>query len=90
MTLDEAKLVLRIDTSEFDAAIQKLIDFAPKYIETATGMEVEQQANHGACQIVTGFLIRLWFLPDEENNTALRRTIDSLLFDIAANRREAQ
>lgn len=79
MTLDEAKLALRIDTNEFDSAIQGLLDYAPSYIEMATGMSIARQAEYGACKIVTGFLVRLWFLPDEESNTTLRRTIDSLL-----------
>lgn len=85
MTLEEAKLILKIDTDEFDAMIQGLIDFAPSFIETATGMSIAQQAEYGACKIVTGFLVRLWFLPDEENNLVLRRTIKSLLIDIAVN-----
>lgn len=84
MTLAEGLQVLRLDAGYNDDLVQSLLDGAPNYIETATGLKIENQGSEPLCQTVTGFLLKLWYFGDKADDVALNRTIDSLLKSIKA------
>lgn len=84
MTLQEGLEILHLDAGANDNTVQALIDSAPSFIETATGMTEEAQADEPLAKTVTGFLIRLWYYGDKSDDVALSRTIDSLLKSIKA------
>ncbi len=60
LTLEKAKLFLRIDTDDEDALIQSLIDSAVAYIEDTTGMAAENQTSP-LVETLQAFLIVNWF-----------------------------
>lgn len=79
MTLYEACNILHVDMSTNDDLINALIDAIPSYIETTTGLAVEDQDKEPLVKTVSGFLLTLWYYADHSDDAALNRTIDSLL-----------
>ena len=79
MTLQEAKDVLRIDTTDNDDLIESLIAALPGYIELTTGLREANQAAEPLVKTVSGFIIMLWYYADHTDDMKLNRTIDSLL-----------
>lgn len=74
-----AKQVLRIDNDFNDEIIAPLVNAIPGYIETTTGMTVEQQETEPLANTVGGFLLQLWYNAEGADAQQLTRTIDSLL-----------
>ena len=64
LTLDKAKLFLRIDTEEEDALIQSLINSAVEYIDTATGMTRDAQETEPLAETLQSYLVMGWYLRD--------------------------
>lgn len=81
MTLEQAKKILRLDTDYEDFRVQALLDAVPIFIEESTGLKIENQANEPLVEVVTRFLIREWYVPD---NPAMPNVINSLLKTIKA------
>lgn len=81
MTLEQAKIILRIDTDEEDFRIQSLLDAVPIFIQEATGLTVDKQADEPLVEVVTRFLICEWYEPD---TPAAPNVINSLLKTIKA------
>ena len=79
MTLQEAKDVLRIDTTDNDDLIESLIAALPGYIELTTGLREANQAAEPPVKTVSGFILMLWYYTDHTDDMKLNRTIDSLL-----------
>ena len=79
MTLEDAKLTLRIDTDDNDDLIESLIDSLPDYIYLTTGMKEEDQSGDPLVETVSGFLIKLWYYGDQADEVRLQRTINNLL-----------
>ena len=79
MTLNNAKLVLRIDTDDNNELIYALLDALPGYIEVATGYPADQQSNEPMIETVSGFIMRQWYYADHADDIKLQRVIDSLL-----------
>lgn len=75
MTLTDAKLVLRIDTSDADNQIQSLIDAIPNYIYDCTGLLPAEQTEEPLVKVLSDFLIIKWYEHDETAD----KTIESLL-----------
>lgn len=81
MTLEQAKIILRIDTDEEDFRIQSLLDAVPIFIQEATGLTVDKQADEPLVEVVTRFLICEWYEPD---TPAAPNVISSLLKTVKA------
>ena len=79
MTLQEAKDVLRIDTTYNDDLITSLLAALPGYIEITTGMKEADQETEPLVKTVSGFILMLWYYSDHADDIKLNRTISSLL-----------
>lgn len=79
MTLEEGLNILHLDAGINDELVQSLLNAIPNYIEVTTGMNIEQQAEEPMINIVSGFLLQLWYFSDKADDVSLNRTIDSLL-----------
>lgn len=75
MTLEEAKLVLRIDTDFTDNQVQMLLDAVPGYIEDCTGLKPADQETEPLCKVLTQYLLIMWY----EHDNYYEKTIESLL-----------
>ena len=89
LTLPDAYNVLHVNPGDNDALISDLCSALPKYIETATGLKVEDQCSDPLCEVVSGFLLLQWYFADHADDQALTRTIDALLKAITVNARSA-
>lgn len=77
--------ILRMDPDEdTEMIVEGLLKAIPSYIETTTGMSIEEQENCALCDTVSGFLLRLWFFPDGSDSEKLQRVVDNLLKTISA------
>lgn len=81
MTIEllEAKEVLRVDNNYNDEIIKSLVEAVPSYIETTTGMTIEQQTEEPLAKTVGGFLIKLWYNAEGTDSYRLQQVIESLL-----------
>ena len=79
MTLSEACNVLHVDEGNNDELINSLLQALPSYIEVATGLTEEQQAQEPLVDTVSGFILTQWYYADHADDQALTRTINSLL-----------
>lgn len=79
ITVADAREWLRLDNSDNDPIIVQLLDGASEYIETATGLNVDQQLNSPLCKTATKFLLSLWYDPTQKDTDRLQRTVDNLL-----------
>lgn len=61
ITLDEAKVWLRVDQNDDDPIITEMIHAVPVYIESATGLTETEQEREPLCKTAAQFLIRLWY-----------------------------
>ena len=83
LTLEKAKLFLRVDGDEENTLIQSLINSAVEYIETATGLDAESQKDVELCDTLQSFLIMQWYNRDGEEQAG-DAVIDSLTKSIKA------
>lgn len=88
MTLEEAKLRLRIDENFDDDRIRALIAAGEAYIEVATGLSPTQQADEPLCMAAMEFLLIHWYAG--EINFYSERALDSLLKSIKAKHSAGQ
>lgn len=80
MDLESAMRTLRLDADpETEQIISELLAAVPGYIESTTGMSTEEQKGCPLCNTVTGFLLRLWYYPEQADSEKLQRVSDSLL-----------
>ena len=81
MRIQDAMNVLRLDNddAETQEIVKSLLNAAPAYIEQATGMPEDNQDDYPICDTVTGFLLRLWYYPENADAERLQRVIDNLL-----------
>lgn len=86
MTVIEAMDTLRLDAGDKETStiVRGLLDAAPGYIKTTTGMSEAQQEEVPLCSTVTGFLLRLWYYPENADSEKLQIVIDNLLKSISA------
>lgn len=85
LSVDDGLNILRMDHDEdTEMIVNGLLKAIPSYIETTTGMSVEEQEDCALCDTVSGFLLRLWFFPDGSDSEKLQRVVDSLLKTITA------
>ena len=83
LTLEKAKLFLRVDTDFEDELITGLIASTIPYIETATGLDAESQADEPLIDTVQSFLVMSWY-ERGYSDTSVDRAVDSLLKTIKA------
>jgi len=79
ITINTAREWLRIDGTENDMIIEGLLAAVPAYIETATGLKPEAQSLLPLAEVVTKFLLLLWYNPDGTDTEKLQKVIDGLL-----------
>lgn len=85
MNVDDGLNILRTDPDEdTEMIVEGLLKAIPPYIETTTGMSIEEQETCALCDTVSGFLLRLWFFPDGSDSEKLQRVVDNLLKTISA------
>ena len=83
----DAKESLRLDGSDNDAIVLRLLRAIPTYIEQATGLDAADQENEPMCAVVADFLVQLWYMPEQIDTLRYQRVIDSLLSSIRSNSR---
>ena len=88
MTLSEACNVLHVDQGNNDELINSLLQALPSYIEVATGLTEEQQAEEPLVEVVSGFILTQWYYADHADDQALTRTINALLKAISLRARD--
>lgn len=79
ISVADAREWLRLDNSDNDPIIEQLLEGASEYIETATGLNIDQQMNSPLCETATKFLLSLWYDPTQKDTDRLQRTVDNLL-----------
>ncbi len=79
MNLTDACNVLHIDKGANDHLVTALIVAIPDYIETTTGLKVENQDKEPLVETVSGFILTQWYFADHADDQSLTRTINSLL-----------
>jgi hypothetical protein len=79
LEIGAARDVLRIDGTDNDEIINNLLEAIPGFIETSTGMMQAQQEQEPLINVVSGFLLKLWYNAEQSEAEKLQRTIDSLL-----------
>ena len=90
VSLDEAKIWLRIDHEDFDQMILALLRAAPGYIEAATGMSEAAQLSDPLADTLTRFLLILWFDVQDNQAERIQRAIDNMLKAITVRARSQQ
>ena len=90
LSLDEAREWLRADGTDNDRIISGLLQAVPGYIEVATGMDETAQLNEPLVDMVTKFLLILWFDVQDNQTERIQRVIDNLLKAITVKAREQQ
>lgn len=88
VTLSTAREWLRIDGNDNDTIIQGLLMACPEYIEIATGLSVFDQTTEPMADMVTKFLLTLWYNAEQAEADRLQRTIDNLLKALTIRARE--
>lgn len=88
LSLDQAREYLRIDGTDNDEFILAMLDAIPSYIEVATGMQPEHQADEPLVDTVSRFIITLWYNAEQSEADMLQRTIDNLLKAITIRARK--
>ena len=85
LSVDDGLNILRMDPdADTEIIVEGLLKAIPPYIETTTGMSVEDQKDCALCDTVSGFLLRLWFFPDGSDSEKLQCVVDNLLKTISA------
>lgn len=79
LRLTDACNVLHIDQGDNDELVKALITAIPDYIETTTGLRVEDQDREPLVETVSGFILTQWYFADHADDQSLTRTINSLL-----------
>lgn len=92
MTIEKAMNVLRLDNidEETKEIVDTLLRAVPGYIEAATGLNPEQQAELSLCETATTFLLRLWYYPENTDSVRLQAVIDNILKSITVLGRKNQ
>ena len=83
MNIERAREWLRLDGTDNDEIIAGLLAAAPGYIETATGLNENEQFQQPLVELVTKFLLLLWYNPDGTDSAKLQQVVDNLLKSIA-------
>lgn len=76
LTLEEAKLKLRVDFDDDDANILSLINSIPEYLENKTGSRWDTEPINPLVKVLAGFLICSWYDGEFKNYDS---TINNML-----------
>lgn len=71
--------ILHVDQGNNDELISGLCAALPSYIETTTGLSVENQDSEPLCETVGGLILTQWYYADHADDVSLTRTISQLL-----------
>lgn len=89
INIEDAKETLRLDGDDNDEIIIPLLEAIPSYLEVKTGRTWDKdKKTHPLAQTAAGFILRLWYDPQDEDTEKLKRTIDNLLMALAAIARD--
>lgn len=78
LTLEEAKLKLRVDFDEDDSRIVDLIQSIPDYLEIKTGSRWDKEPINPLVKTLAGFLISGWY----DNTNEYDEIIENLLITL--------
>lgn len=84
MTLDEAKIFLRVDENYDDDRILALMAGAKAYIAESTGLSQDLQDAEPLCKVAMEFCLRHWYEPTNEITFYTERALESILKAIKA------
>lgn len=84
LTLEEAKLILRVDDDELDEEINALIIAIPEYLETTTGKAWNDAPISPLAHATARFILQLWFDPQIKDSERLKNMIEGLLGTLTA------
>jgi hypothetical protein len=79
LTIEEAREVLRIDSTDNDNLIASLVEALPDYITLTTGITATEQVGIPLVKTAAKFILQLWYNAEQSDSDKLQRTIDSLL-----------
>ena len=82
--MEEARDTLRVDGTDNDIIIRPLIEAIPSYLEVTTGKAWVDEPNNELAQTTAKFILQLWFDPQGQDSSRLKRTIDNLLTALTA------
>ncbi len=84
MSIEEAREILRIDGPDNDIIILPLLIAIPDYLETTTGHRWDTEPINPLAEATAGFILKLWYNPQDKDTVQLKRTIDNLLGALSA------
>ncbi len=80
---NESRNALRIDGSDNDSVIEPLLNAIPLYMEQATGYKWDTHPIDPLAKTTAGFILQLWYNPQDNNIAQLQRTIETLLIALS-------
>lgn len=78
LELNKAKDILRISGNDNDELIKSLLTAIPSYIEATTGVNYTN-CSDPLVKTTAGFILQLWYYPQDKEADRLRKAIDGLL-----------
>lgn len=84
LSIQEARDILRVDDDYLDQQIIPLLDAIPQYLESSTGKSWDTEPIHPLARTTAGFILQLWFEPQDDSTYRLKKTIDGLLISLTA------
>lgn len=84
ISIEEAREILRIDGTDNDIIIQPLLTAIPEYLEVTTGNRWDEEPINPLAETTAGFLLKLWYNPQDKDTMQLKRTIATLLGALGA------
>ena len=82
--IEKAREWLRVSTTDTDDHIMGLLSAVPDYIYTASGVTADQQENEPLAEIITMFLLMMWYDAASTETERYLRTVDNLLKTLTA------
>lgn len=86
LEIEDARETLRIDNKHNDDIIKPLVEAIPDYIEIKTGYQWQEESDDQLAKAAARFILQLWYYPQTQDVARINRTIDSLLYALAAKR----
>lgn len=83
LTLEEAKLSLRVDFDDDDEVIKNLIDALPVYLENTTGSRWDKEPINPLVKTVSKYLLATWYDGESKEYNLIIKNIITVLTPMA-------